>query len=241
MLGQVWAGADLLPGQYQPSETPSQVFVSEVSLPLISWETRWEMRPDGKGNVDLFGVEGDLRSDVAPLNGLVARALGYVDTATITTTPATIAKGEPGGPGVRVKRRNMWGYTGVEVKGRTIDGEELSAVRADTRAESDPTYIFYRGYRRLEQFSDPALISQADVDAIADLMYASMRLRVGDEVTATIIGANLTLNRRQAWYLTGVPSTIVNASVRHATMSIIHHWGPRLPDCTTEVVAVPFP
>jgi len=168
--------------------------------------------------------------------GLLARTMMYFDTGTTTTWPSTSCLTPPG---VQTSRRNIWSFTGVEVRGRTEDGEELVAIRADANMESNPAYAFYKGYRRLEQFYEPGLTTQADVDTLADILYNCMRYRIGDEVRWRIPD-DLARVRRQCAYITGLFSGVDDID-RLGITALVHSFGPRLPDCCTDIVAVPYP
>lgn len=136
-------------------------------------------------------------------------------------------------------RRHAFGYTGVVVYGRTVDGVPICSWRYDARAESDPTYVYFRGYRRLERFEDAAFTLQADVDVLAAIFYDSLAARSSDEFTWRT-NAVEGIVPRSCCYLSGL-ATGVNVATLLGLTNIEHTWGARVRDCITDYAAVVVP
>jgi hypothetical protein len=164
-----------------------------------------------------------------------ARAIMYVDTGTSTTFLAGAYRD------VDIERRNAYGFTGVEVRGETQSGSPLLAWSADTDAESNPAYAFFRGYRRLEKTQEPAIQDLTLLEDLRDLLYTTLAYRQGDLLTWTVDG-NITLVRRQVCVMNGLAAGLIYlAGNRVAVMSIHHHWGPNRVETYTTLSAVGYP
>ena len=162
-----------------------------------------------------------------------ARAIMTIGVTT-TTFAAAAYRSRP-----KVSRRHAFGYTGVMVSGRTVSGAPMCRWYADTRAESDPTYAFFMGYRKLERLEDAGLDDQDRIDDLAWLLYETKAQRQGDLVTGKIDG-NTTLKRRDCAVFGGLAAGLVWVD-RLCILGVHHHWGPSMPDTWTEIDCVGYP
>jgi hypothetical protein len=159
--------------------------------------------------------------------------MGYVNTGTTVTYTAGAYRE------VGVERRNAYAFTGVEVKGETYGGSPLLSWRADTRAESDPTYAFFRGYRRLERTEERAIQDDALLEDLRDALYTTLSVRQGDVLHWQVDG-DAARARRECAVLNGLASGLIYVN-RVAVMNLRHHWGPNRRETYTEFFATGYP
>lgn len=164
---------------------------------------------------------------VAAGGGIASRPILFFEVGTVHNVPVTECIQDP----PRVERRNAFGYTGVEMRGKLPGGGVLSSVVYDVNAENNPAYVLFQGFRRLELFDERGITDQLDCDDLAAIMYLTMRFRQGDRVVWTTRGYETAL-RRDCAFLTGT-SIGVGDLDRLGIVGLRHKWGPRKPDCFT--------